>query len=175
MCVSLRLLPGLLQTASAQSVQAPPRPTFKSGVDIVEAEATVTDSNGIPVTDLVATDFQLSIDGKPRPIASLINLATTAGAVQHDDLSGRPQLRSRATDRLFVFVFDESHLSSGAARRASDSTKFSRVSIPPTVWRSRLFLRAERSTSTRVGKIFAPRSGRLSGVPSAHTATTRSS
>jgi VWFA-related protein len=120
-CASLSPLVGFSPTASAQTVQEPPRPTFKSGVDIVEAEATITDSYGIPVTDLVATDFQLLIDGKPRPISSVINLATAAGAVQQDELSGRPQRRSGAADRLFVFVFDESHLNSTAARRASEA------------------------------------------------------
>ena len=48
----------------------PPRATFKSTVDLVQVDVSVVDKNGRPVSDLTGQDFALSVDGKPRRIAS---------------------------------------------------------------------------------------------------------
>ena len=46
------------------------RPTFRSAVDLVPVDVNVIDKNGRPVADLGADDFTLTVDGKPRRIAS---------------------------------------------------------------------------------------------------------
>ncbi len=45
-------------------------PTFRSGVELIVIDLTVVDKDGRPVRDLKPTDFTISIDGKPRKIAS---------------------------------------------------------------------------------------------------------
>lgn len=56
------------------STQAPLPPTeelhFRISVNLVEVNATVTDSHGNPVHGLTSADFQILLDGKPQRIAS---------------------------------------------------------------------------------------------------------
>jgi VWFA-related protein len=60
-----------LKTASPQQ-QPSPLPDFRIriSVNLVQVDATVTDSRGKPVSDLTAADFQILLDGKPRTITS---------------------------------------------------------------------------------------------------------
>jgi VWFA-related protein len=55
----------LLGALGAQQV-----PSFKSGVDVVLIDVTVVDPTGRPVTDLKSEDFRITVDRKPRTIAS---------------------------------------------------------------------------------------------------------
>ena len=55
----------LLGALGAQQV-----PSFKSGVDVVLIDVTVVDPTGRPVTDLRPEDFRITVDRKPRTIAS---------------------------------------------------------------------------------------------------------
>ena len=50
--------------------QPPPKPTFKSAVDLVPVDVNVIDKSGRPVPDLAAGDFTLTVDGKPRRAVS---------------------------------------------------------------------------------------------------------
>jgi VWFA-related protein len=50
--------------------QRPPTPTFRSGIDLVQVDAYVTDENGKPVTGLTADDFEVFEDGKPQVITT---------------------------------------------------------------------------------------------------------
>src|SRR5260370_7538954 len=49
--------------------------TFRSGIDIVEADATVVDADGRPVPGLVAGDFSLATHAQPRAITSVIYMS----------------------------------------------------------------------------------------------------
>lgn len=69
----LRLLPLLLLATAPAGAQAPPPPTtpvFGETVEVrvVNFEVVVTDRDGVPVTGLAPSDFQLTIDGKEYPI-----------------------------------------------------------------------------------------------------------
>ena len=50
--------------------QPPPKPTFKSAVDLVPVDVDVIDKSGRPVPHLAAGDFTLTVDGKPRRAVS---------------------------------------------------------------------------------------------------------
>jgi hypothetical protein len=50
--------------------QPPPKPTFKSAVDLVPVDVNVIDKSGRPVPDLAAGDFTLTVDVKPRRAVS---------------------------------------------------------------------------------------------------------
>jgi VWFA-related protein len=64
---SVALCLALLGTAGlAQS----PQPTFRSAVDLLTIETSVRDKSGQPVPDLQASDFTVTIDGRPRKVVS---------------------------------------------------------------------------------------------------------
>lgn len=52
---------------SAQPPQAP-KPSFRSGVDLLRVHATAVDDRGQPVRDLQPSDFSVRIDGEDRPL-----------------------------------------------------------------------------------------------------------
>jgi hypothetical protein len=53
-----------------QAAQNPQQPMFRSAVDLVPVDVNIIDRNGRPVSGLEAGDFALTIDGRPRRIAS---------------------------------------------------------------------------------------------------------
>lgn len=102
-----------------------PRPTFDAKAELVLVDVTVVDRNGTPVPDLTADDFELQVNGQPRPIQSL-QFISTAPAEAH--LSPREALatsnQTATTGRLLVFAVDEGNMRLGSARavlRASQS------------------------------------------------------
>jgi VWFA-related protein len=66
--------------AFAQTQSQPPETVIRINVNLVQVDATVTDSKGKAVTDLKAEDFQILQDGKPQVITnfSYINVKPPA-------------------------------------------------------------------------------------------------
>ena len=104
--------------AASQEPQ-PPRATFKSAVDLVPVDVSVVDRNGRPVPDLTARDFTLSVDGKPRQIASaeFISLAATAEAVPARAVEYSSNAGA-AGGRLIMLVVDAESIGIGRGRTA---------------------------------------------------------
>jgi VWFA-related protein len=109
--------------AASQEPQ-PPRATFKSAVDLVPVDVSVVDRNGRPVPDLTAQDFTLSVDGKPRQIASaeFISIAATseavpARAVEYSSNAGA------AGGRLIMLVVDAESIGIGRGKTAFDAAR----------------------------------------------------
>ena len=112
---------------SAQQPAAPPRPepgqapmTFKVEVDYIEIDATVTDAQGNPVTDLSREDFQLTEDKKPQAVTVFSHVAlpleradpplSRVTAIEPDVRSNRREFDGR----VFVLMLDDLH--TGSAR-----------------------------------------------------------
>ena len=51
---------------AAQTAQQ--RPTFRSGIDLIEVDASVIDGDGLPIADLQPSDFSVTVDGEPRRV-----------------------------------------------------------------------------------------------------------
>jgi len=103
--------------APPQAPQEPQRPVFRSGVNLVRVDVTVTGRRGAPVDDLTIDDFEVLEDGVPQPIET----------IQFERLDGQPapdatfslDIRSRehaeaeaARDdvRIFAIFLDDYHL-----------------------------------------------------------------
>ena len=101
----------------------PPQSTFRSGIDIVEAEATVVDEDGKPVPSLMVADFSLAVDGKPRAIASVTYVSNSVADEPASTARLSPMAAEPPADagRLILFVVDEGNISLGGARRATES------------------------------------------------------
>src|SRR5436190_5591423 len=60
----------LVAQAQSQTPQPPAPPPFRAGTDLVLLDVSVLDKQHQPVRGLTATDFVVTIDGKPVPIAA---------------------------------------------------------------------------------------------------------
>ena len=95
---------GSLTVAAQQQI-----PRFQSGVDVVQFTVTVLDKDRHPVSGLTAADFDVLVDGQPRPLAAF------AAVTLPDDPSTIPPVapdvhtnQLRAEGRLVVIVMDRS-------------------------------------------------------------------
>lgn len=96
----------------AAAAQQQDLPRFRGGVDVVQFTVTVLDKERRSVTGLTADDFEVLVDGKPRPLAAF------AAVDLPDDTSPAAALPSVALDvqtnqlppegRLVVIVMDRS-------------------------------------------------------------------
>ena len=120
---ALAVAMAMAMLATSQEPQ-PPRATFKSTVDLVPVDVSVVDRNGRPVPDLTAQDFTLSVDGKPRQIASaeFISIAATpeaapARTVEYSSNAGA------AGGRLIMLVVDAESIGIGRGKAALEAAR----------------------------------------------------
>lgn len=100
--------------ASAVTVVAQQEiPRFKSGVDMVQFTVTVLDKDRRPVTGLTASDFDVLVDGQPKPLAAFA--AVTLPGESGPSAVSIPPVASDVTTnrlpaegRLVVIVMDRS-------------------------------------------------------------------
>ena len=107
--------------------QAPPQapPVFKSGTDVVAVDVSVVDGTGRPAKGLEARDFQITVDGRARRIASLqfVSQATAPGA----PLPVEPPLPAFSSNsgvtggRLVLIVVDQDSLGVGSGKLVMDA------------------------------------------------------
>ena len=98
--------------------QQPPRPAFETKAELVLVDVNVVDRESKPVSTLTQGDFQLEVNGQPRPIASVQFISTTptnsTPATPREQASTSNE--SETTGRLLLFVVDESSLRIGSSR-----------------------------------------------------------
>jgi VWFA-related protein len=97
--------------AARQQPPAAPQPTFRSGVELVELDAIVTDARGNVVTDLTADDFEVSEGGKVQTIAtfSLVDIPIErAERPLYSPTAIEPDVQTNNVPegRLYVFALD---------------------------------------------------------------------
>ena len=102
--------------------QAPPQPTFKTGVNVVEVDVVVVDKKGQPVRGLKQGDFEILEDGKPVEVAtfSAVDLpAAPAGSpIPPADQSATSIAANDQPDdgRVILIVLDDYHVAFDAGR-----------------------------------------------------------
>ena len=105
---------------SALAAQQPP--TFRSGVELIEVDATVLDRDGNPIADLQAADFAVTVEGEPRAVvqAQFISLrAPERNALPADSPAEDAGYSSNADadpGRLIVILVDEESIPFGEGR-----------------------------------------------------------
>ena len=120
--------------AAAHAQQETPR--FTAGVELARLDIEVTDAQGRPLRDLRADEVEVIEGGVRRPVALLQHVRAPAGS--YADAARRTvggdvsTNRGAPRGRLYVFVFDQSHITprnEQAARRAA--ARFLRTRIRP--------------------------------------------
>jgi VWFA-related protein len=116
-------------------------PTFRSAVELIAVDANVVDRNGQPVAGLAAEQFDVSVDGKPRRVASATFLdyaaaqpdrpakaAGQAGARPVEGSYGSNEVPEAEVDagtpgRVVVLAIDQLSIPPGAGRAAMESAR----------------------------------------------------
>jgi VWFA-related protein len=122
----------LAAVAVPTAQQAPA--VFKSGVDLVRFDLSVTDADGNPLTDVKPNEIQILEDGKPLPIVLFQRVREPSGF--YSDVALRAVsaevTNNDATPRghLYIFVFDQQHITPGNEQRAREAAeKFIRTRV----------------------------------------------
>jgi VWFA-related protein len=94
-------------------------PSFRSGVEALPIDVTVVNGRSEPVRDLIASDFSVRLDGKPRRVISAQWIASaddrqTPGAAPIPD--GYASNERAAGGRLIVLVIDQPNIPFGEMR-----------------------------------------------------------
>jgi len=114
----------LIVTLAAAQEQQPPRTTFKSAVDLVPVDVSVVDRNGRPVSDLGPGDFTLTVDGKPRRIASAQFIAAERTTQEAPPKPIEYTSNADATaGRLIMIVVDANNIGAGRGRAAFEAAR----------------------------------------------------
>src|SRR3954451_23716873 len=66
--------------ASVPRAQDAQTPSFRAGVEALPVDVAVVDDKGQPIRDLIAADFAVRVDGRPRRVASAQWIAAGAAA-----------------------------------------------------------------------------------------------
>jgi VWFA-related protein len=91
------------------------QPAFRATTRIVEVDAVVTGSDGRFIDDLTLADFEVTEDGRPQAIETLLLVAEGATTRPSRVFEGGPA-RVEPGPRVFVLVFDLEHLSPGSLK-----------------------------------------------------------
>lgn len=119
--IAIAVLVTVTSTVHGQQPASPPqvpRPAFETRTELVLVDVNVVDRESKPVGTLTAADFQLEVNGQPRPIASVQFISTTptttTAATPRETAASSND--TETTGRLMLFVVDESSLRVGSSR-----------------------------------------------------------
>jgi VWFA-related protein len=125
----LVFIAGLLTLLDPQQppLPAPPQ-TFRSGAQIVEVDVRVLGKDGRFVTGLGVPDFEISEDGVPQKIQSVVLIDAGTAPVEQTAPSAPPSpapaarsARSTRPAETWLFVFDTGHLTAGPLQRTREA------------------------------------------------------
>jgi len=111
----------LVSVLHAQDAQTP---SFRAGVEALPVDVSVVDDRGQPIRDLLAADFTVRVDGRPRRVASAqwiaAGSASRAGAAPIVP-EGFVSNESSGGGRLIALVVDQPNIPFGEMRPIRDA------------------------------------------------------
>jgi VWFA-related protein len=119
----MRLYLTLLIIGFSVSIKA--QEVIRTNTDLVQTAVTVLDKKGHFVEGLQRNQFELTVDGKPRPVEFFERVA--AGSPRELELAalnnptntaGAPAIAPRVPGRTIIFFFDDLHLSPDSMNRS---------------------------------------------------------
>jgi VWFA-related protein len=101
-------------TAAAQQGVEPPPVIFRSEVNYVEVDASVTNAAGQVVNDLTAGDFEVLEDGRPQKLATFSSVELPIERAAPSLFAGRPiepdvRTNRGVEGRIYLIVLDDLH------------------------------------------------------------------
>lgn len=107
--------------ASAAAAAQQPPPQFRSGVDLMTIDVTVTTADGRPVADLGAGDFVVSVGGQPRKVlmarfSGASGRATAAPPARMDSPAALVSNARTAFGRNVLIVVDRDSIQTGGEK-----------------------------------------------------------
>jgi VWFA-related protein len=108
--------------SGAQTPQQPPPPTppvFRAGVEALPIDVTVVNGRGEPIRDLIAADFTVRLDGRPRRVVSAQWIAANGDAKSPAAAllpEGYVSNEQAGGGRLIVLVIDQPNIPFGDMR-----------------------------------------------------------
>jgi VWFA-related protein len=128
---------GLTASGAAPQEAQAPATVFRGTVDVVRVDVIVTGDDGRPVTDLVASDFEVTEDGKPQVVTQFkmieidLDPAPDAPVPQPiRSISDEEREAGREDVRLFVIYVPGNDQRTAAQRLVEPLVRFVR-SLPP--------------------------------------------
>jgi VWFA-related protein len=114
-----------LLAAARPGAQDPPQtPTFRTAVDLVPVDVSVLDRTGRPVPGLEAGDFSLTVDGRPRRVASAQYITSVRDAEPAPAAPAHYSTNtSAAGGRMVMIAVDQANIGSGRGRIALESAR----------------------------------------------------
>jgi VWFA-related protein len=107
--------------AFAQTPPTQPPPSFRAGVNLVRLDVRVTDRDGRPVRDIRQDELEVIQEGERRPIVFFRHIAEATASyadVVNQTVAGEVSTnQGAARGHLFVFVFDQTHITTGNEQR----------------------------------------------------------
>ena len=110
------------------------RPVFRAGVDVVRLDIRVIDDSGKPVSDLRPDEVEVIDSGTKEPVVLFQHIApagrSNSEARQRTIAAEISTNQGAPRGHLYVLVFDQDHLTSGAEQRVRQSAeKFLRQQV----------------------------------------------
>lgn len=101
----------------------PQTPVFRAGVEALIVEASVLDRDGKPVTDLSASDFTVTLDGKPRRVrdARFFGDGSVEVVTRAEPPVTGPVTQGSEDGRIVAFVVDRDSIASGNEKVVLDA------------------------------------------------------
>ena len=120
--------PGRLTLLAVALLLLQQKPTFKSGIELVTVDVHVVDKQGSPIEDIRPDEFEVSISGRQRKVASVELISYKPGQALTEAPRNDPQPLSvtpARPRRLFVIAVDEHSLQAASALAAIEAaTRF---------------------------------------------------
>ena len=101
------------EAAGGQTAPASGQPTFRAGVEVVEAAVSVTDADGRAVRGLTADDFEIYEDGRRQAITAFAHVDTPVEPfdlpVSHPAADAASSDPGRQAGRVYLLLLDDLH------------------------------------------------------------------